>query len=60
MKAIILREYCKYLLIFENVNADELPPHHPCEHRIPWENSFQPPFGPLYSLSHPEFEELKR
>jgi hypothetical protein len=60
IETIVPREYHKYLKIFEKVNADKLPPHRPCDHRIPLEDGFQPPFGPLYSLSRPELEELKR
>jgi hypothetical protein len=58
--AIIPHEYHKYLKIFKTVNADKLPPHCPCDHKIPLEEGFQTPFGPLYSLSCPELEELKR
>jgi hypothetical protein len=60
INAIVPPEYHHYLKIFENINADKLPPHLPCDHKIPLEDGFQPPFGPLYSLSHPELEELKR
>jgi hypothetical protein len=60
IKAIVHPEYHHYLKVFEKVNADKLPPHRPCNHKIPLEDAFQPPFGPLYSLSHPELEELKR
>jgi hypothetical protein len=60
IKAIIPTEYHKYLKIFENINTDNLPPHRPYDHKIPLEDGFQPPFGPLYSLSHLELEELKR
>jgi hypothetical protein len=60
IKAIVLPKYHQYLKIFEKVNTDKLPPHYPCDHKIPLEDGFQPPFGPLYSLSHPELEELKR
>jgi hypothetical protein len=59
-ESIVPREYHKYLKIFKNVNANKLPPHRLCDHKIPLEDGFQPPFGPLYSLSCPELEELKR
>jgi hypothetical protein len=59
IKAIVPPKYHHYLIIFEKVNANKLPPHRPCDHKIPLEDSFQPPFGPLYSLSHRELEELK-
>jgi hypothetical protein len=60
IKAIIPPKYHYYVKIFEKVNTNKLPPHHPYDHKIPLEDGFQPPFGPLYSLSHPELEELKR
>jgi hypothetical protein len=60
IEAIVPCEYHKYLKIFEKVNANKLPPHRPCDHKIPLEQGFQPPFGLLYSLSCPELEELKR
>jgi hypothetical protein len=60
IRAIVPPEYHHYLEIVKNINANKLPPHRLCDHKIPLEDSFQPPFGPLYSLSHPELEELKR
>jgi hypothetical protein len=59
IRTIVPPEYYDYLKIFEKANADKLPLHHPSEHRIPRTDGFKPPFGPLYSLSHPELEELK-
>jgi hypothetical protein len=41
------------------VNADKLPPYRPSDHTILLMDGFKPPFGPVYSLSHPELEELK-
>jgi hypothetical protein len=60
IEAIIPHKYHKCLKIFENVNANKLPPHCLYNHKIPLEGGFHPPFGPLYSLYHPELEELKR
>jgi hypothetical protein len=59
IRTIVLPEYYDYLKIFKKANADKLPPHHPSDHTIPLMDRFKPPFGPLYSLSHPELEELK-
>jgi hypothetical protein len=59
IRTIVLPEYHDYLKIFEKANADKLPPHRPSDHTIPLMDAFEPPFGPLYSLSHPELEELK-
>jgi hypothetical protein len=59
IRTIVQPEYHDYLKIFEKANADELPPHRPSDHTIPLTDGFKPPFGPLYSLSRPELEELK-
>jgi hypothetical protein len=48
-----------YLKIFKKANADKLPLHRPSDHTILLIDGFKPPFGPLYSLSHPKLEELK-
>jgi hypothetical protein len=59
IRTIVLPEYHDYLKIFEKANANKLPLHHPSDHTILLTDRFKPPFGPLYSLSHPELEELK-
>jgi hypothetical protein len=59
IRTIVTPEYHGYLKIFEKANADKLPPYHPSNRTIPLTDGFKPPFGPLYSLSHPELEELK-
>jgi hypothetical protein len=56
---IVPPKYHDYLKIFEKTNADKLPPHRPSDHTILLMDGFKPPFGPLYSLSCPELEELK-
>jgi hypothetical protein len=56
---IVLPEYHDYLKISEKANANKLPLHHPSDHTILLPDGFKPPFGPLYSLSHPKLEELK-
>jgi transposase InsO family protein len=60
IRTIVPPKYHDYLKIFEKANADKLPPHRPSDHTIPLTDGFKPPFGPLYSLSHPELQELKR
>jgi hypothetical protein len=60
IRAIIPPEYHHYLKMFKKLNANKLPPHCLCDHKIPLVDGFQPPFGVLYSLSHPELKELKR
>jgi hypothetical protein len=59
IRTIVPPEYHDYLKIFEKANADKLPPHCPSDYTILLTDRFKPPFGPLYSLSHPELEELK-
>jgi hypothetical protein len=56
---IVLPEYYDYLKILEKDNTDKLPLHCTSDYTIPLTDSFKPPFGPLYSLSHPKLEELK-
>jgi hypothetical protein len=56
---IVLPKYYDYLKIFEKANTNKLPLHCPSDHTIPLTDGFKPPFGPLYSLSCPEFEALK-
>jgi hypothetical protein len=40
IESIVPREYHKYLKVFEQVNANKLPPHHICDHKIPLEDGF--------------------
>jgi hypothetical protein len=56
---IVLPKYHDYLKIFDKANADKLPLHCPSDHIILLTDGFKPLFGPLYSLSCPELEELK-
>jgi hypothetical protein len=56
---IVLPNDHDYLKIFEKANANELPPYCPSNYTILLTDMFKCPFGPLYFLSHPEFEELK-
>ena len=51
-------EYHEYIPLFRKVNADQLPPHRPYDHRIDLQEGFEPHFGPLYSVSRPELEAL--
>jgi hypothetical protein len=59
IRTIVLPKYHDYLKIFEKANADQLPVHRPSEHTIPLAEGLKPLFGPLYSLSCLELEELK-
>ena len=51
IETIIPPEYHHHLPLFSEVIANQLPPHRPYDHKIPLQHGFQPPFGPLYSLS---------
>jgi hypothetical protein len=59
IRTIVPPKYHDYLKIFEKANTNKLPWHYPSDHTIPLTDGFKPPFRPLYSLSHPELEELK-
>jgi hypothetical protein len=50
----------KFLPLFSEAEANNLPPHCPYDHRIPLKEGFTPPFGPIYSLSQTELEALKK
>jgi hypothetical protein len=56
---IVLPEYHNNLKTFKKANANKLPLHCPSDYTILLMDRFKPPFGPLYSLYHPELEELK-
>jgi hypothetical protein len=42
------------------MEANKLPPHRPYNHRIPLNDGFTLPFGPIYSLSRTELEALRK
>ncbi|MBW0464590.1 hypothetical protein O181_004305 [Austropuccinia psidii MF-1] len=50
--------YHQYLDVFSKVKAEELPPHHACDHHIKLEGSL-PPVGVIYSLSNQESDTLR-
>jgi hypothetical protein len=53
-------EFHEFLPLFNKIVADRLPPHRDqYDHKIVLKDGFEPPFGPLYSLSRPELEALK-
>ena len=59
IKGLVPREYHDLLPLFTEAAASELLPHRWYDHKIPLKNDFEPPFGPLYSLSRQELEALK-
>jgi hypothetical protein len=53
-------EFHEFLPLFNKIVANRLPPHRDqYDHKIVLKDGFEPPFGPLYSLSRPELEALK-
>jgi hypothetical protein len=57
---LVPEEFHDFLPLFEEAVANQLPPHRKSDHTIPLKEGFQPPFGPLYSLSRFELEALKK
>ena len=51
--------YAEFASLFKDREGGELPPHRPYDHAIPLEPGAQVPFGPLYTLSNKELEELR-
>jgi hypothetical protein len=58
IRALILSEFHDLLPAFEKTAAEILPPHRPYDHQISLKEEFEPPFGPLYSLSKQKLETL--
>ena len=59
-KQLIPEDLHDFATLFSEVEANMLPPHRTYDHKITLKPDFQVPFGPLYSLSRPELEELRR
>ena len=59
LKEYILAEYHKFLPLFSETLAKNLPPHRPYDHKIPLREGYTPPFGPLYSMSRTKVQTLK-
>lgn len=59
IRKLVPSEYHDFLPLFSEVAAKALPPHRTYDHKILMQDNFQPPFGPLYSLSKPELETLR-
>jgi transposase InsO family protein len=53
-------EYQEFADVFDERNADILPPHREHDHEIHLEPGSAPPHGRLYPLSQKEMEELRR
>lgn len=59
IRKLVPSDYHDFLPLFSEVVANVLPPHRTYDHSIQLQEGFQPPFGPLYSLSKPELETLR-
>ena len=59
LEELIPKEYHDFLPMFSEIAVRELPPHRPYDHSIPLKDGFNPPFGPIYSLSRVELEALR-
>lgn len=59
LRQAIPAEYHKWIRVFSPREADTLPPHRPYDHKIPLLPGKQPPFGPLYPMSHEELKALR-
>ena len=57
--AVLPEMYSEFAELFKDRPVGELPPHRPCDHAIPLEPDAKIPFGPLYTLSQKELEELR-
>jgi len=51
-------EYHEFLPLFSEGLAKNIPPHWPYDHKIPLQEGFTPPFGPLYLMSRTESQTL--
>jgi hypothetical protein len=59
LASMVPADFHEFLPSFDKIVADRLPPHREYDHKIVLKDGFEPPFGPLYSLSRPELEALK-
>lgn len=56
---VIPEAYAEFAPLFQDKDLGTLPPHRPYDHSITLEPGSQVPFGPLYTLSQKELEELR-
>ena len=59
LEELIPEEYHDFLHMFSEIAALELPTHQPYDHSMPLKDGFNPPFGPIYSLSRVELGALR-
>lgn len=59
--AILLpKRHHQHLKVFRRSDSNELPPHRSYDHAIDLLPGKEPPYGPLYSMTREENEELRR
>ena len=56
---LVPQDYHEYLDLFSEEEVKELPPHRIYDHTIPLMDGKQPPFGPLYGMSHKKLKVLR-
>jgi hypothetical protein len=56
---LVPEHFHKFLHLFREEDARKLPPHWPYDHKIPLKPNTEPPFGPLYGMSHQQLQTLK-
>jgi hypothetical protein len=54
------RHYHDSLKVFDQSEADKLPPHRDCDHEIELQPGTTPPHGPLYGMSEDELLVLRK
>ena len=59
LRTLVPADYHDYLDLFSEAIGSQLPPHRKYDHTIPLKPGFEPPFGPIYSLSRNELIALK-
>ncbi|KID93943.1 retrotransposon nucleocapsid protein, partial [Metarhizium majus ARSEF 297] len=57
---IVPKHYHEYLKVFDQAEADKLPPHRDCDHEIKLQPGTTPPHGPLYGMSEDELLVLRK
>ncbi|SGZ31527.1 BQ5605_C045g12195 [Microbotryum silenes-dioicae] len=57
-RALVPPQYHDYLDVFDEKEADKLPPRHPYDHSIPLDPSIKVPAGRLYPLNESELKNL--
>ncbi|OAQ57620.2 retrovirus polyprotein [Pochonia chlamydosporia 170] len=57
---IVPKHYHENLKVFDQAEADKLPPHRDCDHEIKLQPGTTPPHGPLYGMSEDELIVLRK